>query len=55
MIDLTEVKLLKLRAAKPPKLTEEQKKDPLLAAGYAWGYQNALEDAIELLEEMGER
>jgi hypothetical protein len=48
---LSEIKRLKLRAAKPPPLTDEQKNDPLIAAGYAWGFQHGLEEAIQIVEE----
>jgi hypothetical protein len=48
---LSEIKRLKLRAAKPPNLDDEQKNDWRVKAGYALGYQHALEEAAQIIEE----
>jgi len=48
---LEELRALKAQAAKPPKLDDEMKNDWRVKAGYALGYQHALEEAIEIAEE----
>jgi hypothetical protein len=48
---LSEIKRLKLRAAKPPNLDDEQKNDWRVKAGYALGFSHALEEAIQIIEE----
>lgn len=54
MTVLSALRSLKAQAAKPPKLDDEQKKDFRVKAGYALGFQHALEEAIEIVESEGE-
>ena len=46
-----DLKVLKAEAKKPPKLLPEDKRHPMVATGYAWGFQEALKLAIEMAEE----
>jgi hypothetical protein len=52
---LSEQKKLKLRAAKPKlTLTEEQWRDPVVRAAYAYGFLHACEENLQITEEEGE-
>jgi hypothetical protein len=52
MTALSELRRLRLMAAKPLiPITEEMKRDPQCRAMYAWAYNIAVEDCIEITEE----
>jgi hypothetical protein len=49
---LEELQQLRADAAEPQlEITEALKRDPIFRAGYAYGFGNAVDDCIEIVEE----